>query len=95
MYSAAKWTRMELTLTRRRSAKNEALCRKLRLQPTDHVLEIGTGWGGWSLYAAKNFGCRVTTVTISQEQFDLATRRIAAAGLADRVEVAPAATTAT
>jgi cyclopropane-fatty-acyl-phospholipid synthase len=87
MYSAAKWTRMELTLEEAQREKNDALCRKLRLQPTDHVLEIGTGWGGWSLYAAKNFGCRVTTVTISREQFDLATRRIAAAGLADRVEV--------
>ena len=87
MYSAAKYTRMEQTLAEAQREKNDALCRKLRLRPTDHVLEIGTGWGGWSLYAAKNFGCRVTTVTISQEQFDLATRRIAEAGLTDRVRV--------
>jgi len=67
--------------------KNDALCRKLRLVPTDHVLEIGSGWGGWSMHAARNYGCRVTTVTISQQQFDLATSRVAAAGLSDRVEV--------
>jgi cyclopropane-fatty-acyl-phospholipid synthase len=87
MYSAAKWTRMELTLEEAQREKNDALCRKLRLRATDHVLEIGTGWGGWSLYAAKNFGCRVTSVTISREQHDLARQRIAAAGLADRVHV--------
>jgi cyclopropane-fatty-acyl-phospholipid synthase len=87
MYSAAKWTRMEQTLEEAQREKNDALCRKLRLQPADHVLEIGTGWGGWSLYAARNFGCRVTSVTISREQFDLATRRVAEAGLADRIQV--------
>jgi len=87
MYSAAKWTRMELTLEEAQREKNDALCRKLRLRPTDHVLEIGTGWGGWSLYAAKNYGCRITSVTISREQFDLARQRIAAAGLAARVQV--------
>jgi cyclopropane-fatty-acyl-phospholipid synthase len=87
MYSAAKWTRMELTLEEAQREKNDALCRKLRLRPSDHVLEIGTGWGGWSIYAARNFGCRVTSVTISREQFDLARQRVAAAGLADRVRV--------
>ena len=52
-----------------------------------HVLEIGTGWGGFALYAAGELGCRVTTVTISQAQHDLATRRVREAGLADRVDV--------
>jgi cyclopropane-fatty-acyl-phospholipid synthase len=87
MYSAAKWTQPQLTLEEAQREKNNALCRKLRLGPSDHVLEIGTGWGGWSLHAAATYGCRVTTVTISQEQHALARRRIAAAGLAERVEV--------
>jgi cyclopropane-fatty-acyl-phospholipid synthase len=69
--------------------KNDALCRKLRLQPSDHVLEIGTGWGGWALHAASTHGCHVTTVTISQQQYELARQRVAAAGLADRVDVQP------
>ncbi len=87
MYSAAKWTSPELTLEQAQREKNDALCRSLRLQPSDHVLEIGTGWGGWSLHAARTYGCRVTTLTISQQQFDFARARIAAAGLADRVDV--------
>ncbi|MEY2881028.1 MAG: Cyclopropane-fatty-acyl-phospholipid synthase [Verrucomicrobiota bacterium] len=89
MYSAARWPAdaPALSLAEAQREKNDALCRHLRLTATDHVLEIGTGWGGWSLHAARTYGCRVTTVTISQQQFDLATRRIAAAGLADRVTV--------
>jgi cyclopropane-fatty-acyl-phospholipid synthase len=51
------------------------------------VLEIGSGWGGWSLHAAKNYGCRVTTLTISRQQYDLARRRVAEAGLTDLIEV--------
>ncbi|HWA24224.1 MAG TPA: cyclopropane-fatty-acyl-phospholipid synthase family protein [Lacunisphaera sp.] len=86
-YSAARWDRADATLAEAQTAKNDALCRHLRLQPSDHVLEIGTGWGGWSLQAATKYGCRVTTVTISQQQHDFAVRRIAAAGLADRVDV--------
>lgn len=89
MYSAAKWPAgsPHLSLEEAQREKNDALCRSLRLVPSDHVLEIGTGWGGWSLHAARTYGCRVTTVTISQQQYDLARARIAAAGLADRVEV--------
>lgn len=87
MYSSARWERADATLRDAQTAKNDALCRKLRLQPDDHVLEIGTGWGGWSLHAAKHYGCRVTTLTISQQQHDLAVERIAAAGLGDRIEV--------
>jgi cyclopropane-fatty-acyl-phospholipid synthase len=89
MYSAAKWpsTAPHLSLEEAQREKNDALCRSLRLAPTDHVLEIGTGWGGWSLHAAQTYGCRVTTVTISQQQYDLARARIATAGLADRVDV--------
>jgi cyclopropane-fatty-acyl-phospholipid synthase len=87
MYSSARWERADAALQEAQTAKNDALCRKLRLQPTDHVLEIGTGWGGWSLHAAQNYGCRVTTLTISPRQAELARERIAAAGLADRIEV--------
>ena len=89
MYSAAKWptSTPQLSLEDAQREKNDALCRSLRLLPTDHVLEIGTGWGGWSLHAAQTYGCRVTTVTISREQYDLARARIAAAGLTDRIDV--------
>ncbi|MDP3071182.1 MAG: cyclopropane-fatty-acyl-phospholipid synthase family protein [Opitutaceae bacterium] len=89
MYSAAKWPAHapDLPLEAAQREKNDALCRHLRLQPTDRVLEIGTGWGGWSLHAARTYGCHVTTVTISRQQFELAQRRVAAAGLTDRVEV--------
>lgn len=87
MYSSARWERPEFTLEEAQRAKNEALCRKLRLSPSDHVLEIGTGWGGWSIQAAKNYGCRITSLTLSREQCRLARERIAAAGLSDRIEV--------
>ncbi len=83
-YSAAYWDQPGATLEQAQVRKYDVLCRKLRLQPSDHVLEIGSGWGGFSMHAAKNFGCRVTTVTISPAQFDEASRRIAAAGLATR-----------
>jgi cyclopropane-fatty-acyl-phospholipid synthase len=66
-------------------AKMDAACRKLDLQPGDHLLEIGTGWGGLAMHAAKHYGCRVTTTTISREQHALASERIRAAGLEDRV----------
>jgi cyclopropane-fatty-acyl-phospholipid synthase len=89
MYSAAKWPAHSphLSLEAAQQEKNDALCRKLRLKTTDRVLEIGTGWGGWSLHAARNYGCHVTTVTISQEQFTLARQRVSEAGLGDRVDV--------
>ena len=89
MYSSALWPEgaPHLSLGEAQREKNDALCRQLRLTANDHVLEIGSGWGGWSLHAAKTYGCRVTTVTISQQQFDFARARIAAAGLANRVDV--------
>lgn len=65
--------------------KIDRLCRKLDLKPSDHLLEIGTGWGGLALHAVQKYGCRVTTTTISQQQFDVAQQRIADAGLSDRV----------
>jgi cyclopropane-fatty-acyl-phospholipid synthase len=87
MYSAALWARPGMTLAEAQAEKNEALCRKLRLKPGDRVLEIGTGWGGWSIAAASKYGCRVTTVTISRSQADLARRRFSDAGLSDRITV--------
>jgi len=87
MYSSAKWDGSAATLEEAQRAKNEALCRHLRLGPSDHLLEIGTGWGGFALHAAKTRGCRITSLTISEAQRDLAVERIAAAGLADRISV--------
>jgi cyclopropane-fatty-acyl-phospholipid synthase len=87
MYSAARWSRPGLTLEEAQRGKNERLCQLLRLSASDHVLEIGTGWGGWAVHAAQNHGCRVTTVTLSRQQFDYATRRVCAAGLAGQIDV--------
>ncbi len=67
--------------------KYDRLCRKLEISPDDHVLEIGSGWGGFAIHAARTRGCRVTTTTISIEQYRLATLRVAEAGLSHRVEV--------
>jgi cyclopropane-fatty-acyl-phospholipid synthase len=86
-YSAARFTHAEQTLEEAQVAKYEALCQKLRLQKSDHVLEIGCGWGGFSMHAARNYGCRVTGITISPAQFDEATARIQQAGLADQIEI--------
>jgi cyclopropane-fatty-acyl-phospholipid synthase len=87
MYSAAIFERADMSLEEASFAKNERICRKLELSSADRLLEIGTGWGGFALHAARHFGCRITSVTISQQQFELARERIAAAGLADRVTV--------
>lgn len=87
MYSSARWTGPGQTLEEAQREKNEQLCRLLRLAPSDHVLEIGTGWGGWAVHAAASRGCRVTTVTLSRQQYDHASRRVAEAGLSDRVSV--------
>ena len=65
--------------------KFDRVCRKLGLRPSDQVLEIGTGWGGFAIHAAKNYGCHVTTTTISREQFEVAQQRIKEAGLASQV----------
>ena len=85
MYSSAIFERPGMTLEQAQRARLERICRKLELQATDHLLEIGTGWGGLAIHAAQRYGCRVTTTTISREQFELARERVAAAGLADRV----------
>jgi cyclopropane-fatty-acyl-phospholipid synthase len=86
-YSCAYFPDPEASLERAQVAKIERLCRALRLGPGDHLLEIGTGWGSFAIHAATEHGCRVTTTTISREQHDYATERVAKAGLADRVTV--------
>src|SRR3546814_144081 len=87
MYSSALYAGDHDTLEQASERKLERLCRKLRLRPDDHVIEIGSGWGGFAVHAATRYGCRVTTTTISAEQFALASARVAAAGLQDRVTV--------
>lgn len=63
----------------------ERLCQQLDLQSTDHVIEIGTGWGAMAIYMAEQYGCRVTTTTISEEQHEYARQQIVQRGLADRI----------
>lgn len=86
-YSAARFTTPDQTLEDAQGAKYDALCNKLQLKEDDHVLEIGCGWGGFSCHAARHYGCRVTAVTISQAQFDEATRRVREAGLEGKIEI--------
>jgi cyclopropane-fatty-acyl-phospholipid synthase len=87
MYSCAVFERADMPLADASRAKLDLVCRKLDLGPANHVLEIGTGWGGFALHAAGRYGCRVTTTTISPSQYELARERVSAAGLDDRVTV--------
>jgi len=87
MYSSAIFDDERTSLAEAQAAKLERICRKLDLKPEDHVLEIGSGWGGFAIHAARRYGCRVTTTTISREQQRLATQRVHEAGLAGRVRV--------
>ena len=86
-YSAGIFERPDATLREASVAKLDRACRKLALSPSCHVLEIGSGWGSFALHAADRWGCRVTTTTLSQEQHALATERVRAAGLSDRITV--------
>lgn len=86
-YSSALFETGHETLEEAQRKKYDQLCRMLRLTATDHLLEIGTGWGGFALHAAKTYGCRVTTATISREQFDYAAEMVGQEGLQDQVEV--------
>ena len=86
-YSCGIFEQEDSTLKEASLAKYDRICRKLNLREGDHVLEIGSGWGGFAIHAASHYGCRVTTTTISPAQFTLAQERIQTAGLADRIEV--------
>ena len=87
MYSSAVFADEKISLYEASNAKLETICQQLKLNADDHLVEIGTGWGGMAIYAAQNYGCRVTTTTISQEQFDFATKRVNDLGLNDQVTV--------
>ncbi len=86
-YSCAVFENGAATLEQAQREKIDRACRKLDLRPTDHLLEIGTGWGALAMHAASRYGCRVTTTTISDEQHQFAVRRIREAGLLGRVTV--------
>jgi cyclopropane-fatty-acyl-phospholipid synthase len=87
MYSSALFADPQESLEAASRRKLERICQKLQLSPHTRVIEIGSGWGGFALHAARHYGCHVTTTTISREQYQLARARVEAAGLSDRVEV--------
>jgi len=84
-YSCALWPASSLAAAQQR--KFDRLCDLLELSASDHVLEIGCGWGGMAIHAARTRGCRVTAITVSRAQAELARKRVAAAGLSDRVTI--------
>ncbi|MCA9001154.1 MAG: class I SAM-dependent methyltransferase [Planctomycetes bacterium] len=86
-YSCGYFETPGSTMEQASISKMERACRKLELKASDHLLEIGTGWGSMAIYAARNFGCKVTTTTISKEQHALAVQRVEEAGLSDRITV--------
>jgi cyclopropane-fatty-acyl-phospholipid synthase len=86
-YSSGIFAKPTSTLNEASTEKFDRVCRKLDLGPEDHLLEIGGGWGGLAIHAARHYHCRVTTTTISQEQFDCARQRIEAEGLAERISL--------
>lgn len=87
MYSSAIYPSENASLEEAAEYKLERICRKLQLKPTDHLLEIGTGWGGMAIYAAKHYDCEVTTTTISKEQYEYARQRVEEAGLSDKIHL--------
>ena len=87
MYSSAMFEHANQSLGDAQRHRLDVVCEKLELGPDDHVIEIGTGWGGFAIHAAKNFGCRVTTTTISRQQYEMAWQRVMDEGLQDRIEL--------
>ena len=87
MYSAAVFPDADTDLDAAAIHKLDLICKKLELGATDHLLEIGTGWGGLAIHAARDYGCRVTTTTISAQQYEAACRRVREAGLEHRITV--------
>lgn len=86
-YSSAYFREEGMSLQQAQVEKYDRLCHELHIRPTDHVLEIGTGWGGNAIHMAKNYGCRVTTATISEEQYKLAKERVEKENLSDQITV--------
>lgn len=85
MYSSAIYQHADEDLETASERKLRTICEKLQLTPSDQVLEIGTGWGGFAIYAAQHYGCHITTTTISEEQHKYAEEKIAALGLSDQI----------
>ena len=85
MYSSAIFVPETISLEAASQKKLQVICDKLDLKPSDHVVEIGTGWGGFAIYAAKHYGCKVTTTTISKQQYDEAVLRVNAENLTDKI----------
>ncbi|WP_221628004.1 SAM-dependent methyltransferase [Teredinibacter franksiae] len=87
MYSSALYAHPSQSLEEAAVNKLEAICQKLELTASDHLLEIGTGWGGMAIYAAQHYGCTVTTTTISKEQHAYALERVKSLGLGNKIKV--------
>lgn len=87
MYSAAIFQDRSASLEQASIAKLDEICQQLELHPGDHLLEIGTGWGGMAIHAARHYGCQVTTTTISREQYEYARKKVAELGLTDQINV--------
>ena len=87
MYSSAVFEHDDMTLKEASEAKLDRICQKLELREEDHVLEIGTGWGGFALHAAKNYGCRVTTTTISKKQYEYAQKEVEKSGMQNLIDL--------
>jgi len=85
MYSSAIYPNESASLAEAQQYKLQTICQRLSLNSSDHLLEIGTGWGGLAIYAAQHYGCKVTTTTISEAQYDYAQSRIEQLGLSDRI----------
>ncbi|MFE0626870.1 class I SAM-dependent methyltransferase [Streptomyces sp. NPDC058864] len=87
VYSCAYWEAADATLEDAQRAKLDLICRKLELQPGQRLLDVGCGWGSMVMHAAEHYGVRATGVTLSTEQASFARKRVADAGLADRIEI--------
>jgi cyclopropane-fatty-acyl-phospholipid synthase len=86
-YSSGFFEKPDATMQQASTAKLDRICQKLGLSESDHVVEIGTGWGSFALHAARNYNCKITTTTISEEQYQLACQRVEDAGMQDRIEI--------
>jgi len=86
-YSSAYFDTPESSLIEAQIRKYDRLCRKLNLQPTDHVLEIGSGWGGFAVHAARTYGCKITGITISEKQLAYAQQRVRENGLEGQIDI--------
>ena len=87
MYSAAIYPNTKSTLEQAATHKIKVICEKLRLKPSDRLIEIGSGWGGFAIYAAQNYGCHVTTTTISEQQYVYVKNKIKQLGLIKKIKL--------